>query len=89
MFEPDASQLQEFQEFTESMAYCLAVLSEFTRTMAEVTAPSFRSVLSVFILVSSRHGLYNWLARRIGYNRVAWWIAWRLPDSLILRLPLG
>ena len=59
---------------------------EFYATVVKIVVPPLKRVVKQVFLFSQRMGIYHCLLPFIG-GTAAWWIAHRLPDWIVLRLP--
>jgi len=81
---------EEFREAMQSLISADTVaeaLQEWARAIAEILKPAIDAFIYQIRLIYRRLGLYSNLARWLGFSRGSWWLAWHLPDWVILRLP--
>ena len=74
---------QGFAAFSEALKQMADVLMELGQIIADIVIPLVRRIV-VFV---RRYGFYGWLHNRLHSKKVAWWLAWKVPDSWVLKLP--
>lgn len=75
------------QEITSVIADLTEALREFTRILVEQLQPAIEAFVLWARLTYRRMGLYLNLAKWLGFSHWNWWLAWHLPDWVVLRLP--
>jgi len=75
------------QGFAE-MADAMKLFAEALRELAEVIGNIIMPLIRQIVVSIRRYGFYCWLYKRLRSLEVAWWVAWRLPDSWVLKLPI-
>lgn len=79
------------EETIQQLIAAMADLTEAGRECARILIEQLKPVIEAFRLwvrlTYRRMGLYSNLARWLGFSRWNWWLAWHLPDWVILRLP--
>jgi len=82
---------EEFNEMHQARMSAINDLGEAFQEWARVVAERLKPAIDAFMhqicLIHRRLGLYSNLARWLGFSRWNWWLAWHLPDWVILRLP--
>lgn len=85
---PSAEQIAAIQEAVQSFR---EAIEDWAKTIVEVLTPIMREVARIMRglwLYIRRVQLYVWLLRKSRCYRLMAWIAWNLPECMLLRLPL-
>ena len=74
------------QAFVE-MAEAVRRLADAFTALAQNFVVQVMLILRSAVVFMRRCGFYCWMDERLPGQKVAWWLAWRLPDSWVLKLP--
>ncbi|MBC8445848.1 MAG: hypothetical protein H8D74_01475 [Chloroflexi bacterium] len=73
--------------YMEDVEVFLDAVVEFYAAVVEVLVPPLKRFIRGIYLLARCVGFYRFLLPFVG-GGAAWWVVWRLPDWIVLRLPL-